>query len=425
MKTSAEIAIGRITGDYMFRSEARPGFRHVRPVQWLRTDLARNVVRQDLLDSMGSLLTVCRLERFDAAARIAHLAEHGIDSGPGGGEDPGLEVSSTRELAARASSAKAGEPFRLSIRQLLSCWGAVRRSPGVVARIEADLVELGLTTRPPFTEGWIDSQIEVVVVGEEPGEPATDAADRAIGAEDAADFPPITLRIDVLPSANKGISSVHPDDDVRLAITRMIALNYSQLGVIDEHDELRGVISWESIGKAQIAGPVATVSSATTVARIADHDEDLLSQIDEIYRNGYVFVRAADRTISGIVTASDLTMQFGELARPLVLIEEAERRLRRRMDEVFTTEEFMAFSSNRAKSAAGLTIGNYKHALSKSENWERLGWPLDHESFTQHLEEVRRTRNEFMHFSPDPLNDVQMSWLEGFVRILRTVDPRP
>jgi restriction system protein len=157
---------------------------------------------------------------------------------------------------------------------------------------------------------------------------------------------------------------------------------------------------------------------------VVDHYEDLLSQIDEIYRNGYVFVRGEDRMIRGIVTASDLTAQFGELARPLVLIEEAERRLRRRIDEVFTAEEIAALSNKKPKSAAGLTIGNYKHALVKAENWQRLEWPLDHELFIQHLEEVRRTRNEFMHFSPDPLNDTQMAWLEGFVRILRTVDPR-
>jgi len=65
-----------------------------------------------------------------------------------------------------------------------------------------------------------------------------------------AEFPPITLRIDVLPSAAGGVSTVGPDDDVQLAITKMVADNYSQLAVLDENGLLRGAISWESEAKS-------------------------------------------------------------------------------------------------------------------------------------------------------------------------------
>ena len=417
------IAVGRVVGNYQYRGDANPGFRHVRQVHWLRVDLSRSDVRQDLLDSMGSLLTVCRLSRFGASGRIAQLAEGGIDPGPPGGD--GTEIDSVQALAAQAAAATPENPLRLTIRDLLSCWGVVRRTPNNVVQIEADLAELGLTTRPPFTEGWIDTRVEVLAVGVEPADAQDGLAARDVRADDVSDFPPITLRIDVLRSANTGVMSVRPEDEIRVASTKMIAYNYSQLAVIDDGGELHGAISWETIGMAQIAAPIVNVSSATSVARVVDYHEDLLGQIGEIYRTGYVFVRAPDRSIAGVVTAADLTERFGELVRPLVLIEEAERRLRRRVDEVFGADEISLLTKKRAKSAMAMTIGNYPYVLKADQDWRKLGWNLDHQVFLGHLDEVRKIRNEFMHFSPDQVNDEQMSWLEGFVRLLRTVDTRP
>jgi restriction system protein len=96
------------------------------------------------------------------------------------------------------------------------------------------------------------------------------------------------------------------------------------------------------------------------------------------------------------------------------------------MQQSLTSDEIQSFDpKKKATVAAELTIGNYCFLLQESENWSRLGWSLDHGSFTEHLEEVRKARNEFMHFSPDPLGEKQLNWLEAFVRILRAVDPRP
>jgi restriction system protein len=81
VKSRGTIAIGRVTGPYAYRADGAEGFRQVRPVQWLRTDIPRDAVKQDLLDSMGSLLTVCGLNRADADARIAPLAGRFFRSG--------------------------------------------------------------------------------------------------------------------------------------------------------------------------------------------------------------------------------------------------------------------------------------------------------------------------------------------------------
>jgi restriction system protein len=423
LKSQPVIAIGRLTGDYQFRDEAPPGFRHVRPAIWLCKDLPRSVVRQDLLDSMGSLLTVCRIERFGAADRIEQLAESGIDPGPPG--EDSAEISSVEALAASAAAASPDRPFQLTIRDLLMCWGVVRRTPDNVSRIEADLIDLGLTTRPAFTEGWIDNVIHVLVVGEEPGDEIALPLGPSVEVDEKSNLSTFMLRIDRLEPASAGVEFVHPEDAVQVAQTKMVANNYSQLAVIDENGELRGAIGWESIGIAHIAGPAAAVRSAITMAHVVNHDEDLLSRIDEIYRSGYVFVRGTDRKISGIVTAADLTERFGELVRPLVLIEEAERRLRRRVAEVFTAEQIASLTKNRAKSVDAMTLGNYPFVLGQLVDWQRLDWSLDHELFLEHLKDVCAIRNNFMHFDSDrPTEEADLERLAGFVRLLRVVDVR-
>ncbi|MCF7855240.1 MAG: restriction endonuclease [Candidatus Pacebacteria bacterium] len=65
LKTQSAVALGKVTGDYEFRKG-----RHVRSVQWVRTDIPRDAFGQDLLYSMGAFMTVCQIRRNNAAERI-------------------------------------------------------------------------------------------------------------------------------------------------------------------------------------------------------------------------------------------------------------------------------------------------------------------------------------------------------------------
>jgi restriction system protein len=50
MKTTKQIAIGRVTGGYEYlATEEDPNCRHVVRVDWQRRDLARTAVKQDLV----------------------------------------------------------------------------------------------------------------------------------------------------------------------------------------------------------------------------------------------------------------------------------------------------------------------------------------------------------------------------------------
>lgn len=98
LKTTGQIALGRVAGPYRFApvGDAR---RHTRPVQWLRTDVPRSDFQQDLLYSLGAFMTVCRISRNEAGRRIAAVLQ--------GGTDPG--VSPAAETAARSEKSEAVE----------------------------------------------------------------------------------------------------------------------------------------------------------------------------------------------------------------------------------------------------------------------------------------------------------------------------
>ncbi|XVS61869.1 restriction endonuclease [Actinosynnema sp. CA-299493] len=82
LKSSPHVAIGRIGDRYRYLdAEPDPERRHVRPVQWLVTDLPRTAIKQDLLYSLGAFSTICEVSRNDAAWRIERLLTDGRDPG--------------------------------------------------------------------------------------------------------------------------------------------------------------------------------------------------------------------------------------------------------------------------------------------------------------------------------------------------------
>ena len=81
LKTTRQIGIGRVTGGYRFVDDPDPGRRHVVDVEWIRKDLPRTAVRQDLLFTLGSSLTVFQPTKNDAVRRLAMLMDTGADPG--------------------------------------------------------------------------------------------------------------------------------------------------------------------------------------------------------------------------------------------------------------------------------------------------------------------------------------------------------
>lgn len=421
LKTTQRIAIGRVTGAYRFRSDCPPGFQHVRPVEWLRTDLPRDAVQRDLLSSLGSLLTICGLRRNGADRRIAHLAAFGSDPGADLVEALSGPLPVAAESFLDAAAQRALEQSeRITMADLLETFGTRRKSPAVAATIELALEEKGLTAKPPIMEAGYSDEIELVPVVDDTA-PAGDDSVEPMGPR------LIKLHVGRLRSATAGVVSVFPHDHLVKAQTLMLSHNFSQLAVIEKSGEFCGAVSWESIGKAHLAERAVQVEDAMSNARVVEHNEDLLGLITEIYASGFLFVRGADRKLCGIVTAADLTLQFGDVARPFVLLEEIEQRLHRMTGAVFTVAELAAKSRMPRKIHAGdkPMLGDYQKLFEDEAMWGRLRWKLDHEAFLRLFNEVRGMRNSLMHFSSAALTDEELAPLHGLLRMLRVVDPRP
>ena len=76
-------------------------------------------------------------------------------------------------------------------------------------------------------------------------------------------------------------------------------------------------------------------------ARIVDASRTLFDSIPIIVEHGYVLVRQRDRRITGIVTASDLSLQFQILSEPFLLLREIELHVRQFIRGKITAEDFL------------------------------------------------------------------------------------
>ena len=85
LKTTKQLAMGRITGGYeYFGDEPDPNKRHVVRVKWTVTDLPRSAVKQDLLYTLGSALSIFAPSKHEAIARLESLLVKGVDPGASG-----------------------------------------------------------------------------------------------------------------------------------------------------------------------------------------------------------------------------------------------------------------------------------------------------------------------------------------------------
>ncbi|MGO4759987.1 hypothetical protein AB4212_67075, partial [Streptomyces sp. 2MCAF27] len=147
-------------------------------MEWLVTDIDRQVIQSDLLDSMGSLLTVFELSRFGASERVAALSEGKPDPGRPDADEFAATLTEPAKLYEEVRRRGSEEPLTLSIRDFLAVWGVQRRYPATTEQIESDLTARGLVTVPTFTEGTLDSQIAVLAGGAEPDESGASAVTR-------------------------------------------------------------------------------------------------------------------------------------------------------------------------------------------------------------------------------------------------------
>jgi hypothetical protein len=306
------------------------------------------------------------------------------------------------------------DPVSIRVRDLIDYWGAKGRGYRVVDRIDAELRHYKLEASPDFAAAHLDSYVQLIpsrLVSEDPSQVVDEGAE-------------VELRVSSLEAASQGVESVNPQDSIATAYTIMTFKDYSQLAVATSDRSLEGYISWESIGRANLAQSPTTVRDCTLSARTVALNDPLLPLLPEIADKNFVFVRGRDQSLSGIITAADITLEFGVLATPYLMVGEIERRLRRIVDDRFDIGTIQAAVDPTSRdrdieSAEDLTMGELARMFEPQDEWSKLGWQLDRATFLHALDEVRRLRNRLMHFDQELPTGAEMKMLESFARSLK------
>ena len=309
------------------------------------------------------------------------------------------------------TSGAAPNPVRMTVRDLLRKFSYVNRGSWISAHIRNKLSELHLCTHPDFEGGWIHGEIEIKLLDEEGRAERSDPAHR----------------VDILDAAHHKPLGVAPDTETRVAKTLMLLHDYSQLPVMEGERHVKGMISWRTIGAQEsLSRPCELVRHCMEPAEEVSKDDPLLDVIGIIAQSGYVLVRDrnAQNTICGIVTATDLANQFAQIAGPFLLAGEIEGYLRTLIDGRFGFEQMEQVvagggSQSTFRGVADLSLGDYCHLLSKPEYWDELGARIDRAEFVKYLDNVRRIRNDIMHFSPEGISEEDFDALRDVAALLR------
>jgi CBS domain-containing protein len=330
----------------------------------------------------------------------------------------------------------AGGEFRTPVRSLLEAFGGQRRRANIVESIRSDLAKAGLVTVPDFTSTWIDAEIAIVATPQEPlpaevGEGAAppdagEAAPQPVGEPKEA-----MQLIRMLSAANREVISVKPQDTLELAITLMLAHDFSQLPVMTGPRDLKGVVSWKSIGgRLAQRTKLLTVADAMEPGIVVKETDSLFEATALIISNDFVFVASSpDNRIVGIVTATDLSEQFQTLSEPFLLIGQIENQIRNLMHGRFNLKTLQAACNDNdpdrkasVLGVANLNFGEYMRILEVEANWAKLNFVADRVTFIKEMDKVREIRNDVMHFDPDGIEDEQFEQLRKFSNFLKRLE---
>lgn len=330
---------------------------------------------------------------------------------------------------------KAGEsPNPITVRAFLSWFGAQRRSFWNVWDIRNGLKKYELETVPDFESAYIDSNISFAIAAP-PTDLETDAGVSEATEPNIEDItvpvaqptPPAdpAYRISKLEAANKPPVRVSPDATITQAVTTMMTNDFSQLPVMTSDRDVKGMISWSTIGTRMILG-----KSGQYVRDLMDQHHEIRSDvsmfqaISMIDQHGYVLIRGSDNKITGIVTASDLNSQFQQLAEPFLLLGEIENHIRAILEGKFTAAELAGVgdpsdSDRTIDAVSDLTFGEYLRLLENELHWKKIDIALDRKTFCNQLDQVRKIRNDVMHFDPDGIPEADLDKLRGFSHFLQ------
>jgi hypothetical protein len=185
--------------------------------------------------------------------------------------------------------------------------------------------------------------------------------------------------------------------DSEHAVTLMMARDFSQIPVMTGERDVRGVISWLSIGSRLALGHDGNaVTAFTQKAFEVTSDTSIFDAISLIVEHDYVLIRGEANKITGIVTASDLSLQFRTLTEPFLLLSEIENLIRNLIGDRFTIAQLAATrdptATREVRTVADFTFGEYIRLLENPERWDQLKLAIDRTLFCKNLPMVNCVR---------------------------------
>lgn len=330
--------------------------------------------------------------------------------------------------------------------KILAAYGFVRRRQTFVDQINAELEALGLEAVPPITteialDGYTAFRLkgspgaESVTVSGVPAAAEAGAMPAEIVAEEKAELaePPkvdasnpadLSVTVRNLDCATKSPLMANPADDLASALTKMQLHDYSQLVVGTGERSIKGVISYRSIANQQLHGTPKKVADCIESVPEVTLDEPLLDVVARFQRHDCVLVFDETKKLSGIVTPADIAREFHGMTAPFLVIGEVETHLRWLIDRALDLSK-VTFSAapppaagELPSKASDLTMGELERILENPEYWSKVGMTYDRVEFCKALGDMRKLRNETMHFG-DPLSQDELAKLRNFADALR------
>ena len=133
-KRKRAFRIAKVSGNYRFDPSFSKDVPHTRPIEWVSDEIPRTAFAQDLLNSLGAIMTVCRIHKNEAESRILKLASSPVPqansvqpaSPQGGDPKPSPDTDSPRTTASTWRKGRlmrsSGPSARTSVDQMATTW---------------------------------------------------------------------------------------------------------------------------------------------------------------------------------------------------------------------------------------------------------------------------------------------------------------
>ena len=314
-------------------------------------------------------------------------------------------------------------------RTILAAFGYSRRRKTAIDKINRELMNKGLKTKPditadlPLNASVVFSLLEPTVSLVDEDVEFDDLDELGEEREDLETVTEISITVGDLKASERQPEWLSPDATVEEAMTLMDLYDYSQIVVRTGLRSVKGFVSYRSIARAQRDGEIEYVRECIDVDVQRAYTTDSLLDVVAIFHNhDAVVVFNQDGTLSGLVTPADIAEEFGGMAEPFFLIGEIETLLRWlvKRRELDVNSLLMATHGESVVPASvdRLTLGDLEHMLQSEEGWKQIDVPYDRKVFCRVLEDVRESRNELMHFRGD-LTAKQVEQIRQFLSLLR------